>query len=118
MCALHAGLFRNFRVLLLLATVFLLASFVTAQDPVLVTPHISPRVAPAVTAYAAPTASVPSISARPMRVDVNLVLVPVTVVDAYNRPVINLPQQNFTLLEGGQPQKIQYFTHEDGPISV
>ena len=53
-----------------------------------------------------------------MRVDVNLVLVPVTVVDSLNRPVNDLPQQNFSLLEGGVPQKIQYFSREDAPISV
>ena len=53
-----------------------------------------------------------------MRVDVNLVLVPVTVIDSLNRPVIDLPQQNFSLLEGGVPQKIQFFSREDAPISV
>jgi Ca-activated chloride channel family protein len=53
-----------------------------------------------------------------MRVDVDLVLVPVTVVDSMSRPVIDLPQQNFCLLESGVPQQIRYFSHEDGPISV
>ena len=53
-----------------------------------------------------------------MRVDVDLVLVPVTVIDASNRPVIDLPQQNFTLYEGGVAQPIRYFSHEDAPISV
>jgi len=53
-----------------------------------------------------------------MRVDVDLVLVPVTVVDSMSRPVIDLPQQNFSLLESGVQQQIRYFSHEDGPISV
>jgi Ca-activated chloride channel family protein len=53
-----------------------------------------------------------------MRVNVDLVLVPVTVVDAMSRPVIDLPQQNFSLLEAGIPQQIRYFSHEDAPISV
>jgi len=35
-----------------------------------------------------------------------------------SRPVIDLPQQNFSLLESGVPQQIRYFSHEDGPISV
>jgi len=62
--------------------------------------------------------SVPGLTPRPLRVDVNLVLVPVTVVDANNRPVLDLPQQDFTLFEGGAPQQIRSFTREDGPISV
>ena len=32
--------------------------------------------------------------------------------------MIDLPQQNFSLLEGGVPQKIQFFSREDAPISV
>jgi len=55
---------------------------------------------------------------KPMRVDVDLVLVPVTVTDALNRPVIDLPKQNFTLYEGGVAQPIRYFSNEDAPISV
>ncbi len=74
--------------------------------------------APKISSFVPAGATLPSLNSRPMRVDVNLVLVPVTVVDAYNQPVTNLPQQNFTLLEGGTPQQIRYFTREDGPISV
>ena len=55
---------------------------------------------------------------KPMRVDVDLVLVPVTVTDALNRPVVDLPKQNFTLYEGGVAQPIRYFSNEDAPISV
>ncbi len=55
---------------------------------------------------------------KPMRVDVDLVLVPVTVTDALNRPVVDLPRQNFTLYEGGVAQPIRYFSNEDAPISV
>jgi Ca-activated chloride channel homolog len=62
-------------------------------------PHLSPRT-------------------KPMRVDVDLVLVPVTVTDALNRPVIDLPKQNFMLYEGGVAQPIRYFSNEDAPISV
>jgi len=55
---------------------------------------------------------------KPLRVDVNLVLVPVTVTDSLNRPVLTLQQQDFTLYEGGTQQRVQYFSHEDLPISV
>ena len=55
---------------------------------------------------------------KPMRVDVDLVLVPVTVVDSKERPVLGLEKQNFTVYEGNQPQQIQFFSAEDSPISV
>jgi Ca-activated chloride channel family protein len=56
--------------------------------------------------------------AKPVRIDVDLVLVPVTVVDAANRPVISLGKQNFELYEGDQQQVLRYFSTEDSPISV
>ena len=108
----------TFRFFLLAAALFLLLAASLAQDQALDTPHITPRDDPKVKSFAPAGLSVPELRTRPMRVDVNLVLVPVTVVDSLNRPVIDLPQQNFSLTEGGVPQKIQYFSHEDGPISV
>jgi Ca-activated chloride channel family protein len=57
-------------------------------------------------------------SARSMRVDVNLVLVPVTVADVMNRPVMNLQKENFALFQDSEPQKIDYFSTEDAPVSV
>jgi Ca-activated chloride channel homolog len=56
--------------------------------------------------------------ARPFRVDVNLVLVPVTVTDPLGRPVIALSKQDFTVYEGDKPQEIRYFATEEAPISV
>jgi Ca-activated chloride channel family protein len=53
-----------------------------------------------------------------LRVDTNLVLVPVTVNDAMNRTVTSLNKQNFELYEAGKQQKILYFSTEDSPISV
>ena len=55
---------------------------------------------------------------KPLRADVDLVLVPVTVTDSLNHPVLTLQQQDFTLLENGVPQQVRYFSHEDGPISI
>src|SRR2546425_2684873 len=55
---------------------------------------------------------------KPLRVDVDLVLVPVTVTDPMNRPTMGLQKQNFTLYEGNEQQQIQYFSAEDSPISV
>ena len=55
---------------------------------------------------------------KPWRVDVDLVLVPVTITDSSNRPVLGLGKKDFTLFEGDQQQPIQYFSVEDEPISV
>jgi Ca-activated chloride channel family protein len=55
---------------------------------------------------------------RPMRVDVDLVLVPVTVTDSYSHPVVTLSKSDFLLYEGDRAQVISYFSGEDAPISV
>ena len=53
-----------------------------------------------------------------IRVDSNLVLIPVTVTDPMNRFVTGLEKENFKLLEDRQPQEITQFSSEDAPISV
>jgi Ca-activated chloride channel family protein len=53
-----------------------------------------------------------------LRADVDLVLVPVTVADTMNRPVLGLQKQDFTVYEDNQPQDIRLFSAEDVPISV
>ena len=53
-----------------------------------------------------------------LRVDVEMVLVPVTVTDVKNHPVVDLTRHNFTLFEGENEEKIQYFNTEDAPLSV
>ncbi len=55
---------------------------------------------------------------KPIRSDVNVVLVPVTVTDTKNRPVLTLEKDKFLLYEGEQLQNIQYFSTEDAPISI
>jgi Ca-activated chloride channel family protein len=55
---------------------------------------------------------------KPLRVDVDLVMLSVTVTDPMNRPVINLEKQDFTLYESDKKQVIRYFSTEDAPISV
>lgn len=55
---------------------------------------------------------------KPISVEVNLVLVPVTVTDGSNRPVIGLHKNSFELLDAGRQQKIQFFSLEDEPLSV
>ena len=53
-----------------------------------------------------------------LRVGVDLVLVPVTVIDEMNRPVMGLDKEHFTVYENNDPQQITLFTEEDTPMSV
>jgi len=55
---------------------------------------------------------------RPMKVDVNMVLVPVTITDPMNRLVTGLEKPNFQLFEGNSPQEIRSFSSEDAPVSL
>jgi Ca-activated chloride channel homolog len=67
-----------------------------------------------------PVEKLPAMDAHtvPLRVDVDLVLVPVTVTDAMCHPVNTLKKQDFALYEGDKPQEIRYFFTEEAPISV
>ena len=55
---------------------------------------------------------------KPIRKDVDLVLVPVTVTDPMNRLVTGLEKDNFLLTDSGLPQEIKHFSSEDAPISL
>jgi hypothetical protein len=50
---------------------------------------------------------VSSTSPRSMKVDVKMVLVPVTVTDAMDRPVLGLDKRNFALYQDSEPQEIR-----------
>ena len=56
--------------------------------------------------------------AKPIKVDVNLVLVSVSIVDPLNRQVTGLDKENFELFEGKERQEIRHFSSEDAPVSV
>jgi Ca-activated chloride channel family protein len=55
---------------------------------------------------------------RPLKVDVDLVLVPVTITDPMNRLVTGLEKENFQLFEGNSAQDIRTFSSEDAPVSL
>lgn len=55
---------------------------------------------------------------KPLRVDINLVLVPVNVMDASGSPVMDLDRTDFHLYEKETEQQIRYFYSEDAPISI
>src|SRR5580700_7400490 len=62
----------------------------------------------------------PSLNAhvRPLKIDVDLVLVPVTITDPMNRLVTGLEKENFELYEGGSKVEIKSFSSEDDPVSL
>ena len=83
--------------------------------------HITPRDNTgdvATSAYAANSASGPHMGGGIVRTSVNLVLVPVTITDAFHRPVVGLDQDNFQLFEGKKAQEIKSFSSEDLPVSL
>ncbi|HEY4085021.1 MAG TPA: hypothetical protein VGM43_03745 [Bryobacteraceae bacterium] len=53
-----------------------------------------------------------------LRVDANLALIPVTVLDPLGRMVTGLDPDNFQVLEDGIPQTITSFGSEDAPLSM
>jgi Ca-activated chloride channel homolog len=55
---------------------------------------------------------------RPIRKDVDLVLVPVTITDTIGRLVTGLDQSSFQVFEGKQQQEIRHFSNEDAPVSL
>jgi len=56
--------------------------------------------------------------ARPLKVAVDLVLVPVTITDPMNRLVTGLDKDNFELFEGSAKEEIKSFSSEDAPVSL
>jgi len=52
------------------------------------------------------------------KVDVDLVLIPVTVTDPMNRLVVGLEKDSFLVYEGKDQQEVQQFSSEDAPASI
>lgn len=55
---------------------------------------------------------------EPIRKLVDLVLVPVTITDPWNRIVTGLDPGNFQVYEDKRPQQIRHFSAEDAPVSL
>jgi Ca-activated chloride channel homolog len=53
-----------------------------------------------------------------IRVDSKLVLIPVTVTDAFGAPFQGLSRDNFRLYENGVEQQVKYFATDDAPVSM
>jgi len=113
------------RYLMTLVAVLGLMTYVIAQD---VNVHIEPRpTAPPANAADkdkddknGPGSNVPELKnhGKPTIIDVNLVLVNVTVTDDWNRIVTGLDKENFAVMEGSELQVVKHFSSEDAPISL
>ncbi len=90
----------------LLGTGILFAGGPSEEDPV----NITPRARPTAAATVFPKANI--------RVDENVVLIPVTVTDPLNRFVTGLDQDAFKVYEDKVEQKIVSFGSEDAPLSI
>ena len=55
---------------------------------------------------------------KPVKVDVSLVLVPVTITDPMNRLVTGLDKENFQVFEDKEQEEIRHFSSEDAPVSI
>jgi len=64
------------------------------------------------------TVRTPPVHVTPLQVDVNMVVVNVTVTDPFDRIVTGLDQENFQVYDEKVEQKIVAFSTEDAPISV
>lgn len=97
----------SYRSLCVFSAIFwALAAGASAQPPV----AIAPRTSTVSKNEVLPKANI--------RVDSNLVLIPVTVTDPLNRFVTGLDKENFKILEDKKEQTISQFSSEDAPLSV
>ena len=112
---------------LAIALVFAATLPIFAQDDPLNNVHVNPP-APAPPppgstppAQPAPLEGKGALRARPgerIRVDVNLVLVPITVTDPLNRLVTGLDKEDFFIYDNNALQKIKTFSCDDAPVSI
>ncbi|HWT65697.1 MAG TPA: VWA domain-containing protein, partial [Terracidiphilus sp.] len=103
------------------------AAIAIAQDDPLNNPQVKPPTAAGAPAGApkgaepTPATGTSAAQARPgglIRLNVNLVLVPVTVTDPMNRLVTGLEKEDFQVYENNGQQKITSFASEDAPVSI
>ncbi|MGA8728887.1 MAG: VWA domain-containing protein [Terracidiphilus sp.] len=110
-----------------LSTAFFCLSNAQAQDDPLNKVHVTPPPASAPATGAPKGAEAPAVTgpaalkARPgsfIRMNVDMVLVPVTVTDPMNRLVTGLEKADFQVYENNGEQKIASFASEDAPVSI
>jgi Ca-activated chloride channel homolog len=105
----------------LLITVLMVPGAADAQEDPLSTVHVQPpppepskEPAPA----EGPSALKSTRAGEKIRVNVNLVLVPLTVTDPMDRLVTGLEKENFFIYENNHMETIKSFSTEDAPVSI
>ena len=127
----HAACGKHFRrKFLALIAVLSMAAWAGAQDDPLNKVHVPP---PAPATPGAPATGAPkgaegpvatgkaATKARPgalIRMNVDMVLVPITVTDPMNRLVTGLEKEDFQVYENNGQQAIRSFASEDAPVSI
>lgn len=77
--------------------------------------HIATRGTPV---HVASAAYPPAYPGSLIRTSTDLVLVPVSITDDRNRPIVGLQRANFSIFENKKPQEIKNFSTEDTPVSI
>ena len=120
------GMFRHQAWLSVLIVLIFLGR-AQAQDDQLNKVHVQPPGSAATQgtepagAEAPPESGVKALKVRPgsfIRMDVNMVLVPVTITDPMNRLVTGLEKEDFQIYENSNEQKIASFASEDAPVTI
>ena len=107
---------RHFGAIVLLAVSFGLAAADAQSSGDDARVEITPRAKPGAKLGSGPDAA--PLPRANIRVDTNVVLVPVNVTDPLNRFVAGLEQQDFQIFEDGVEQKIISFGNEDAALSI
>ena len=94
-----------------------LCLLMAGETPILAADDSGPRLLDHQTIVkAAPAAAAPTSSS--IRIDVNMALVPVTVMDSAGRSVMGLSRENFRVFDDNEQRPIIAFGTSDGPISI
>jgi len=99
-----------FRSAFITAVLIVSVHFVLADDVGEPRVSITPRVSSGRNARAE--------SSGAIRLDVKVVLIPVTVTDIWDKPIAGLSKDDFHLFEDNTEQQIVYLSHEEAPASV
>ena len=115
---------RTFRWLALLFLLPLFIAVAPAQENPLGEVNTPIAAPPKAAAPAQPLPTLDPNTGKPMRrqpairMDVNLVLVPLTVTDPMNRLVTGLEKENFNIYDNNVGQSIKTFSTEDAPVTI
>jgi Ca-activated chloride channel homolog len=119
MCSKQAVSCQFFFLILIFLLTFVFAAREALAQTSIDDVHITSRERPQVAAIAAFPPGIAAFAGKGLiHTQTELVMVPVTITDEMNRPVIGLDQGNFQVFENKKAQEIKNFSSEDSPISV